>query len=62
MDTIFPYAFRQGALRADFRVSSGRCEIRDFTPNRGGRSRDRDRPGGSDGGSTPGDNDSPGRQ
>jgi len=37
MDTIFPYAFRQGALRADFRVRSGACEIRDlFKPGKGG--------------------------
>jgi hypothetical protein len=36
MDTVFPYAFRQQALRADFRVRSRACEIRDlFKPGKG---------------------------
>jgi hypothetical protein len=28
MDRIFPYAFRQGALRAGFRVRTGGCAVR----------------------------------
>jgi hypothetical protein len=43
MDTIFPYAFRQGALRADFRVRSRGCEIRNlFKPQRGSGENRRD--------------------
>jgi hypothetical protein len=42
MDTIFPYAFRQNALRADFRVRSGACAIRDlFKPGTGEGQKDR---------------------
>jgi FecR protein len=32
MDTIFPYAFRQQLLNADFRVASGSCEYRNTAP------------------------------
>ena len=47
MDTIFPYAFRQGALRADFRVRSRACEIRDlFKPGKGGDKKDKPEPKG----------------
>lgn len=28
MDTVFPFAFRQSALRSEFRVNSRRCEVR----------------------------------
>lgn len=30
MDTVFPYAFRQSGLRADFRVESQGCAVRDI--------------------------------
>ena len=32
MDTIFPFAFRQQGLEADFRVDSRSCDIRDLSP------------------------------
>lgn len=33
MDTVFPLAFRQQALLAEFRVQSGSCEHRDVSPS-----------------------------
>ena len=47
MDTVFPFAFSQSALRSEFRVDSRRCEVREIrkrgnftdSPERGGDSR-----------------------
>ncbi len=33
IEDLFPFAFRQGWLKADFRVSSGGCEVHNFDPS-----------------------------